>query len=76
MISVFLVWSKRRTGKTVTERKQFQDETAIRKFMHNNPLCLSMRWNENPGGISGVSPELRRDEQLGSVERLTHSNCE
>jgi hypothetical protein len=76
MINVIVMWSKRKGGKFQTEHKQFEHETAIIKFMHNNPLCLSMRWNENPGSLSGDSPELRRDEKHGTISRINWSNCE
>jgi hypothetical protein len=76
MINVMVTWSKRKTGKTTAEWKEFTDEQAISKFIHNNPLCLSVRWNENPGGISGESPELRRDEKHGTISRINWSNCE
>jgi hypothetical protein len=74
--NAFIVWSKRKTGKITTERRDFADERAITNFMHNNPLCASVRWNQNPKDISEDSPELRRDEKLGTISRINWSNCE
>ncbi len=78
MIRVQIIWSKRKDkgNKVTSEFRDFDDEQAARKFIHNNPLCLSVQWNENPGGISGISPQLRRNEQTGAIDYYSWSNCE